>query len=89
LLPTDADPRTALRDWVRGKAEPGLTPAGEELDGVALFKQRVLTSLHLPELILLIERLRSAPVDVGSLKAEQVASIDAIVAEFFATEAMG
>jgi hypothetical protein len=51
---------------------------------VRLFEQRVLTSLHLPELILLIERLRREPVDVTTLTAADVASIDAIVARWFA-----
>lgn len=85
---TDIDPRAALRAWVRAKAHAD-APAGDDLDGVALFQRRLLTSLHLPELILLIERLRGAPVDVGSMGAEHVASIDAIVAEFFATQAPG
>lgn len=86
---TDIDPRAALRAWVRAKAHADAAPAGDDLDGVALFQRRLLTSLHLPELILLIERLRGAPVDVGSMGAEHVASIDAIVAEFFATQASG
>jgi hypothetical protein len=96
---TDLDPRTALRAWVRAKAAADAAPAdaapagddldGDDLDGVALFQRRLLTSLHLPELILLIERLRGAPVDVGSMGAEHVASIDAIVAEFFAAADSG
>jgi hypothetical protein len=91
---TDLDPRTALRAWVRAKATADAAPAdaapaGDDLDGVALFQRRLLTSLHLPELILLIERLRGAPVDVGSMGAEHVASIDAIVAEFFAAADSG
>jgi hypothetical protein len=86
---TDLDPRTALRAWVRAKAAADAAPAGDDLDGVALFQRRLLTSLHLPELILLIERLRGTPVDVGSMGAEHVASIDAIVAEFFAAADSG
>lgn len=83
---TDVDPRAALRDWVVGKAD-GAELSGGDLDSVALFHSRVLTSLHLPELILLIERLRGAPVEVESLVADHVASIDAIVERFFGAEA--
>jgi hypothetical protein len=74
--------RATLRDWIASRAQDAdATPA---LDGVRLFEQRVLTSLHLPELILLIERLRREPVDVTTLTAADVASIDAIVARWFA-----
>jgi hypothetical protein len=82
MLPTDVDPRAALRTWVTSKAE-GLE-ASEALDNVPLFEQRLLTSLHLPELILLIERLRSEAIDVTALASGDFATIDAIVDRFFA-----
>jgi hypothetical protein len=82
--PDTPDPRTALRDWVAARNDE--VTATEDLDRVALFEQRVLTSLHLPELILLIERLTGAPVDATALRAEDIHSIDAIVAAWFSPE---
>jgi len=81
MLPIDLDARAELRSWVASRAD-GIEP-DPALDRVALFDQRVLSSLHLPELILLIERLRNEPVDVTTMAAPDVASIDAIVATFF------
>jgi len=84
---TDLDPlaaRAALRDWVLAKAEDAATI--DDLDSVALFDQRLLTSLHLPELILTIERLCGDAVDAASLTAEDVASIDAVADRFFGPE---
>lgn len=77
---SDAEIRTALRDFVQRRAKDfPLT------DGTALFEQRVLRSVHLPELILLLERLRGAPIDVERLRPRDFQSIDVIVQRFGAT----
>jgi hypothetical protein len=81
---TDLDSRTALRDWVASRADG--VDATPDLDPVPLFERRLLTSLHLPELILLVERLRREPVDVTTLTAADLASIDAIANRFFTSE---
>lgn len=79
----EAEPRLVLRRWVAAKqSDPD---AGESLDGARLFEQRMLDSLDLVELITLIERLRGEAVDVETLTADDVGSIDAIVGRFFAS----
>lgn len=76
---TDEEPRVALRRWVASKADREPTP---ELDAARLFQDGVLNSLDFIELIVLIERLGQAPVDVDELTADDVATIDSIVAKF-------
>jgi hypothetical protein len=56
--------------------------ACEITDRTALFEQRHLRSVHLPELLLLLERLRGAPIDVESLSAGDFRDIDTIVTRF-------
>jgi len=78
---TDAA-RTELRAWItRRGADPG--PGGLS-DHSALFEQRILRSIHVPELILLIERLSGEPVDVEDLSAGDFRDLDTIIERFFA-----
>ncbi|GIF96700.1 hypothetical protein [Catellatospora citrea] len=51
-------------------------------DDTALFTLRVLRSVHLPELIILLERLRGAPIDVEQLRIGDFDGIDAMMARF-------
>jgi hypothetical protein len=71
---------TTLRAWVAGKArdlpETGLT------DDLPLLAGRHLTSLHIPELILLLERLRGEPVEVDRLAAGDFQDLRTIAAKF-------
>jgi len=72
--------RQTLREWVLGKAED-LDPTA--LTGTTpLFEERHLRSLHVPELLLLLERLRGEPVDVDELRAWDFRDIDTLVARF-------
>ena len=59
------DVRSALRAWVADR-NPGLDP-GTLTDQTPLISTRLVTSLHVVELLLLIEELRAAPVDPRSL----------------------
>ena len=52
-------------------------------DGTPLFDDRILTSLQVPELLLLIESLRGRDVDVLDLSPGDFQDIDTIVARFF------
>jgi hypothetical protein len=54
-------------------------------DGTPLFTLRILRSIHLPELIILLERLRGAPIDVERLAHGDFASIEVIVQRFGTT----
>jgi len=71
---SDDEIRAALRTFVACHA--GDT---EFTDQTALFTLRVLRSIHLPELIILLERLRGAPIDVEQLRLGDFDSIDAMV----------
>jgi hypothetical protein len=72
--------RAGLRAWVLDKCK-GLEAA--ELTGrTALFEQRYLRSVHLPELLLLIEKLTATPVDVENLQPGDFRDLDTIVERF-------
>jgi hypothetical protein len=72
--------RSVLRAWILGKN--GNIDPGKLSDQTPIFEARYLRSLHLPELILLIERLSGAPIDVEDFTAGDFRDIDTIVAQF-------
>jgi hypothetical protein len=73
-----------VRAWVISKARD-LPPEGLT-DDLALLAGRHLTSLHLPELILLLERLRKRPIDVEQLRGGDFQDIATINARFLVTD---
>lgn len=74
---SETDTRTELRTWVRARAK------NDDLsDGTPLFAERHLRSVHLPELLLLLERLRGEPIDVEDLSPGDFRDIDTIVERF-------
>ncbi len=77
--------RSALRAWVVRKN--GKISAEQLRDDTPIIEERVVTSLQIMDLILFIEELRGAPVDVESLRGGAFSSINAIYAAFFAKEA--
>jgi hypothetical protein len=77
--------RAELHAWVLGKSKD-LGP--DQLTGrTPLFEERYLRSVHLPELLLLIEKLTATPVDVENLQPGDFRDIDTIVERFAAAEA--
>jgi hypothetical protein len=76
-MPSDLD---ILREWVAAKARD-LPPTGLT-DDLPLLEGRHLTSLHVPELILLLERLRGRVIDVEQLRPGDFRDISTIVARF-------
>lgn len=72
--------REALRAWVLTKA-PGLEQA-TLTDQTPLFEQRYIRSVNLPELLLLLEKLRGAPIDVEDLRPGDFRDIDTLVRRF-------
>jgi hypothetical protein len=68
---SEPEVRAELRAWVRKKAK-GL----DITDQTPLFQQRVLRSVHVPELLILLERLRGAPIDVERLRPGDLQSIE-------------
>lgn len=74
-----------LRAWVAGKARD-LPPQGLT-DDLPLLEGRHLTSLHIPELLLLLERLRGREIDVERLQAGDFRDLRTITARFLAADA--
>lgn len=75
-MPTD-QALAELRSWVQAKAgHPGLT------DHTPLFAGRLLRSVQLPELLLLLERLRGARIEVERLEPGDFDSIATIADRF-------
>jgi len=72
--------RLALRAFVRDASEGKVS---EVTDTTPLFgKEGALKSVHVLELILLLEELTARPVDVQSLKPGAFIDIEAIVSGF-------
>ncbi|GGK74801.1 hypothetical protein [Mangrovihabitans endophyticus] len=80
-MPSDPD---ELHSWVLRKARD-LPPEGLT-DDLPLLAGRHLTSLHIPELILLLERLRRRPIDVEQLCAGDFRDLATIRARFLHAE---
>jgi hypothetical protein len=74
---SEAEIRWAVREFVRRRSG-GLAVD----DDTPLLTLRLLRSVHLPELIILLERLRGAPIDVERLAHGDFDSIETIVARF-------
>ncbi|SOJ56364.1 hypothetical protein MSIMFB_03841 [Mycobacterium simulans] len=76
--------REALRRWVLTRAT-GLEPV-KLTDQTPLFEERHVRSVHLPELLLLLERLRGAPIDVEDLRPGDFRDIDTLIRRFGAPQ---
>lgn len=74
-----------LRAWVAGKARD--LPPGGLTDDLPLLAGRHLTSLHIPELLLLLERLRGSTIDADRLGPGDFHDIRTIAARFLGPEA--
>jgi hypothetical protein len=82
-MPSDTlTARDILRSWVLAKAKN--LDAEVLTDRTPLFAERHLRSIHLPELILLLERLRGEPIDVESLGPGDFRDIETLIARFVA-----
>jgi hypothetical protein len=75
-----SDPRATLRAWITERSDN--VPDGGIADDTALFDARVLTSLHIPELLMLLEELSERPIDIEALQPGDFHDIDTIVRRF-------
>jgi hypothetical protein len=75
-----ADARAALRQFVLDR-NPDLTPHLLR-DDTPLLTERRVTSLHLLDMLLLLESIRLAPIDVRRMSPDSFRNIDSIVATF-------
>jgi hypothetical protein len=82
---SESETGRALREWILSKAKD-LDPAALT-DTTPLLEQRYLRSLHVPELLLFLERLRGEPIDVEQLEAGDFRDINTLVAKFGPTRA--
>jgi acyl carrier protein len=72
---TDEDLRAALREWIVRTGGR----AGALRDDTPILEQRILTSLHVLELILFLERLTGRPIEVERLRPGAFRDVDSIV----------
>ncbi|MEV6315605.1 hypothetical protein [Streptomyces sp. NPDC051776] len=85
MPPSEREIRETLRSWVLGKAKD--LDGGSLTDTTPLFERRHLRSLHVPELLLLLERLRGEPIDVEDMRAGDFRDIDTLVRRFVRSRA--
>lgn len=78
---SEAEIKRALRDWIVDRAKD--KPA-EMHDETPVLETGILSSLDVVELILFVEHLLGAEVDVDDLQAESIRDVNAIYATFFA-----
>lgn len=81
---SNTEVRSAIREWV---AETAGTDANDIGDQTELFGGGLLKSVHLLDLILLIEELCDSDIDVEKLGPASFKDIDTVLACFFAKEA--
>lgn len=71
--------RTALERWVRERDRRPAFPLTERTE---LFRERRLTSLDLPELLLLLEELTESTLSIEDVTPEHFVSLRTIEARF-------
>ena len=80
-MKTQVEIRKTLRDWV--VRTNGKITAAEVLDDTPILERRIVKSLDIMDLILFLEELRGAPIDVEKLRPGVFRDIDAIWKNFF------
>jgi hypothetical protein len=78
---TRAEILTCLRQWL--VAKNGALAAHDLDDDTPIVEQRLLSSLQVASLLLYIEQLRGAPIDIESLQPGAFRSLATIYQHFF------
>jgi hypothetical protein len=82
-MPSETELRGELRSWVLARSGNAERAKSAVLtDQTPLFTERWLRSIHLPDLILTIERLTGQLVDVESLAPGDFKDIETLVGRF-------
>jgi hypothetical protein len=81
-MSTETSIRNALRQWIG--ATSGKTPPQDLRDDTPLFRNGILKSVQVSDLILYIEELAERAVDVEQIKPGVFRDIDSIYDNFFA-----
>jgi acyl carrier protein len=74
-----------LRAWIADK--DGRICATDITDETPIVEQRILSSLQVVNLLLYIEQMRGAPIDIESLQPRSFRSLATIYLQFFAETA--
>ena len=82
---SELEVRETIRSWVLAKAKD--LDSASLTDKTPLFEDRHLRSLHLPEQLLLLEKLCGEEIDVSDLQAGDFRDIDTLVKRFISTRA--
>jgi hypothetical protein len=77
---TPDEARARLREWIVRTS--GRVTAEELSDDLPLLEQRIITSLQITDLILFLEELRQAPVDVTRLNGAALRDVNALCRSF-------
>lgn len=77
----EADIRQSLREWVLKKNDT--LNAADLTDDLPIIERRIITSLQTMDLILFIEELSGAGIDVEAIKPGAFRNIDTICKNFF------
>jgi hypothetical protein len=82
-MPSETELRGELRSWILARSGNAERAKNTVLsDQTPLFTERWLRSIHLPDLILTIERLTGQPVDVENLGPGDFKDIETLVGRF-------
>jgi hypothetical protein len=73
------DAKAALRRWIVARGRIGEQALSDE---TPLLAERVLTSLEVPELLLFLEELRGAPIDLEGLSGAALRDVATIHRRF-------
>jgi hypothetical protein len=78
---SESEIRAALRAWIVRAS--GKVRDDELTDTTPIVERRILSSLQVPELLLYVETLRGALIDVQQLRPGALADVDTIYRVFF------
>lgn len=84
-MSTTTTRKARLRAWILEHGKP-IDPAQLQ-DDTPLLERRILTSLQLADLLLFLEELRGAPVDLEGLSGASFRDLDSMVKAFLPEEA--
>jgi hypothetical protein len=73
--------RAELRTWIVATSS-GKIRLEELRDDTPILEHRIISSLHVAELIVFVESLRGGPVDLTRLDGKSLRDIDAVCATF-------
>ena len=82
---SEADIRAALRQWILTRAQAA--PDRELRDDTPILEPGLLSSLDVVELILFIESLRGAEVEVELIEPEALTDVNTLYDTFFRARA--